>query len=331
METTQISAPGKVIAGILLILFSFSAILSLIAFWPDRLPDQNGKSNRYKYKLFDMTLVADSSQAVSTAADSSSRKDTIAGPDSLAGRPATQTLSMQTFAAVKVPLVSPGTGKQKTIHLNTLLLVLVASAGFLGAMVHIGASFTNYVGSGEFRRSWLLWYFVKPFTGAGVAVIFYFVFRAGFLNVNDNGGSINIYGIISLAALSGLFTDKATIKLEEIFGVIFKPKDNRPDKIEDFQVQEITPATLLNEGENLITIKGKSLKKGNVAIKMDDEIISDPAITDDTISFTYTVPPAKKAQTVIRMTITDGQGKELKNDFVVQAVAPSSPPQSPPH
>lgn len=340
METTQISTPGKVIAGILLIGFSFSAVLSLIAFWPDRLPDVNGKSNRYKYKLFDMTLIADSTQAgvaavtggssnEHTVKDSSGQKDTITDPDSVTGRSASQMMGIQTFAAIKAPRSSSDEQKKRSIHLNTLLLILVASAGFLGAMVHIGASFTNFVGSGEFKKSWLLWYFVKPFTGAGVAVIFYFVFRAGLLNVNDNGGAINIYGIISLAALSGLFTDKATLKLEEIFAVMFKPKDDRPGKMQEFQIQEITPEALLSEGENVIVIRGKSLKKGNVSIKMEDETISNPSVTDDTITFTYTIPPSKKAQAVIRMTITDAQNKEHQNDFVVQTVAPSSPPQSP--
>src|SRR5688500_17518431 len=62
-----------------------------------------------------------------------------------------------------------------TLHINTIMFLLVALAGFTGNMIHIATSFTNYVGSEKFKSSWLLWYFVKPFTAAALAVIFYMV------------------------------------------------------------------------------------------------------------------------------------------------------------
>jgi hypothetical protein len=58
------------------------------------------------------------------------------------------------------------------------------------------------------------------------------IFRAGLF-----GGMkielLNIYGIFTLAVLSGLFTDRATLKLEEIFQSLFKPKDERSDKLKN--------------------------------------------------------------------------------------------------
>ncbi|SEM74520.1 hypothetical protein SAMN04488505_10628 [Chitinophaga rupis] len=334
METTQMSTLGKVMAGILLISCSLLAMFTLIAFWPDRLPDVNGKANRYVYELFNMTLYDSTLQQPPKQApvkDNNEKKVTVKA-DSLKNKPSPPDVSAskpEEAVVQGLPLMNnqtkpPATHKvttvplASTIHLNILLLILVASAGFLGAMVHIAASFTNFVGAGEFKRSWVLWYFVKPFTGAAVAVIFYFVFRAGFFSGTDNGGSINIYGIISLAALAGLFTDKATLKLEEVFVVIFKPKDDRPNKMQDFQITEVMPAALKKTVANLVTIKGKALTKRKVTIKMDDDPIVNPAVMDEAITFTYTVPATRAEQQVIKMTVMDDQGKEFKKEFVLQ-------------
>ena len=117
-----------------------------------------------------------------------------------------------------------------TIHLNTILFFLVALSGFLGSMIHLSSSLTNYIGAGELKANWLPWYVVKPFTAMGVALVFYFVLKAGLLSM-ETGVGINPFGIVVLSALAGLFTDKATLKLEEIFTTIFKPQDQRPDKI----------------------------------------------------------------------------------------------------
>jgi hypothetical protein len=124
-------------------------------------------------------------------------------------------------------------GIEHTIQFNTLMLLLVATAGFLGNMIHIASSFTTFIGSNQFKRSWILWYCVKPFTASALALVIYFAFRAGFLNSNDPGNTLNIYGIMTVSALSGLFTDTATQKMKEVFEVIFKPKETRPDSLED--------------------------------------------------------------------------------------------------
>lgn len=110
------------------------------------------------------------------------------------------------------------------------LLILVLLAGAMGSFIHAATSFSNYVGEGKIDKKWIWWYILRPIIGMAVALTFYMIFRAGLF-----GGmqieALNIYGVFTLAALSGLFTDRATLKLEEIFQSLFKPKDERADKL----------------------------------------------------------------------------------------------------
>ncbi|ASZ10177.1 hypothetical protein KTO58_24910 [Chitinophaga pendula] len=324
MNTRQeISTLGKVVAGLLLIAASVGALMILIGFWPDRMPQPGEKITRYHFEWFNVTLI-DTTAANNDTAAAGSHPPTATAPQvSFIADSTKASDSTGADSASHAAVISPAPARHpaaRTMHLNTILLVLVAATGFLGSMVHIASSFTNYIGANEFKRSWMLWYFVKPFTGAAVAVIFYFVFRAGFLNVGDNGGSINLYGIIALSALSGLFTDKATLKLEEIFTVIFKPKDDRPDKLtEDFTITEVTPPVLQQQGENIVTIKGRSLDKKRITIKMADDIIPDPSSGETTITFSYEIPPAKKSMKICKLSVADELGNELfSNDFIVK-------------
>ena len=124
-----------------------------------------------------------------------------------------------------------------TIHLNSIMFLLVALSGFLGSMLHLSTSFTNYIGAGQFKKSWTMWYCVKPFTATGVSLIFYFLLKAGLLNF-DTGGGMNPYGIVILSALAGLFTDKAMMKLEEVFTTSFWSYDGRPDKLLEGSIAE---------------------------------------------------------------------------------------------
>jgi hypothetical protein len=201
----------------------------------------------------------------------------------------------------------------KPIHLNTILLILVATMGFLGNMIHVASSFTSFVGNGTFEKRWILWYFVKPFTAAALAVIVYFVIRAGFLGSGSDPASINLYGILAMSALAGLFTDNAALKLKEVFDVVFKPKDDRGDKLTDYKVKitSITPAKIDVNNPNNIEIKGENFDKKKINVKINGKVISNPTKTKDSIAFIYSVDAADRAKTVFEITLTDEEGKEL--------------------
>jgi hypothetical protein len=111
-------------------------------------------------------------------------------------------------------------------------LFAAAIAGALGSCIHLTTSFVNYAGIRELRQSWGWWYLLRPGIGAALAVVVYFVIRAGLITGAGaaSTGSINPYGVASLSALSGMFSKQATEKLQEVFENICKttPASNTP-------------------------------------------------------------------------------------------------------
>jgi hypothetical protein len=254
-DVNEIDTTGKLIGGILLIIFTIMPLFFMIALWPDRMPTDD--KAYYTIRLFQVKL----------------------NPDP-----------------------APG-----TLHLNTIMFILVALAGFIGNMIHIATSFTNYVGSKKFQRSWILWYFVKPFSAAALAVIFYILLKAGLLN-SDGANGANPFGIVILSALAGLFTDKAMLKLEEIFVTMFRPKDDRPGKIKDeFTITGITPLTIEKGKENSYVVAGEKLDKAKLSLFMNDELISNSEVTATAITFKYKVTEAQKDKTEFMFAIKNDQ------------------------
>jgi hypothetical protein len=184
----------------------------------------------------------------------------------------------------------------------------------MGNMIHLATSFANYVGSEKFKRSWILWYCVKPFTAAGIALIFYLVVKAGLLNF-DGGAGVNPYAIVILSALAGLFTDKASMKLEEIFTVIFKPKDDRPDKLDEIsiKIKGFDPKKLSLDEDNNITITGEGLDKHPLSIKINDQDISGVDVKPDAMSFKFKVPETFRNENKLRLSVLDEAGKAVYN------------------
>ncbi|MGZ3765709.1 MAG: hypothetical protein ACXVB0_01355 [Mucilaginibacter sp.] len=335
----QISKFETVIAGISLVVLTAAAMVVLVGFWPDKLAT-NGKIARYEYKWFHMTLL-DSLCVKSPCAslDSEANKKEKKNTDTLrkSGTDTTQKgIDKKPLGATKPPK-DPNTkttdthaGKavnddkgsctkpmfeiKDTIPFNAIIMILVAAAGFLGNMVHIATSFTTFVGSEQFKRNWILWYCVKPFTASALALIVYFAFRAGFLNSTDSGSNINIYGILSISAFVGLFTDIATQKLKEVFEVIFKPKETRPNPLEGSANPTFTtvkPELLSLDQPNNILITGGNLDKKKWTIKMNEVNIDDSLVTATAslIHFAYTITDADKTKNQVILTISSDTDK----------------------
>ncbi len=126
-----------------------------------------------------------------------------------AGPKAAQTVRLM-FAAVTLQL-TPGTA----------YIVLVALVGALGASIHIGTSFSDFVGNRRFLASWAPWYLLRPVVGAALSLLLYFAVRGGFFSASSQSADVNPYGIAALAGLAGLFSKQATDKLREVFETLF--------------------------------------------------------------------------------------------------------------
>ncbi len=81
------------------------------------------------------------------------------------------------------------------------LILLVAIGGAFGAFVHVAISFTDYLGSQQFEKSWISWYLMRPFIGATLALAFYFLLRGGLIQPNPDLHSFP-YLILQIQKLS---------------------------------------------------------------------------------------------------------------------------------
>jgi hypothetical protein len=127
------------------------------------------------------------------------------------------------------------------------LLLIVMIAGALGSFIHTATSFSDFVGNRKLTTSWIWWYLLKPFIGMALALVLYLVVRGGLLAPGAEAGKqINIYGVVALAALAGMFSKQATDKLSEVFGTLFQTKtgagdEKRKDSLENGKPAETKP------------------------------------------------------------------------------------------
>lgn len=361
----EITYNEKWVTGILLIIVTILTMVAIIAHWPDKMPPHEGYnvSTKYQYKWFAITYLGKNGESTDSAIfkinnvtfkikDIVTDKPETATDADTKDEPDVKTEDAKTDKADSVekktdtirPSSKPdslqkadSTKKQKEdavckrkshceIDLSTLILLLVALSGFLGNMIHIAASFTNFIGAGKFKRSWMLWYFVKPFTAAALAVGVYIIFRAGFLNSSEATASVNLYGVVGIAVLAGLYTDMATQKLKEVFAVVFQSSTVRPNPLElpPIKITSANPKALPLNVATEVVLSGSGFENRVLKFKIDGEEINGVVVQPNSIVFTYT---AKKEKP--QLSICDENGKEIIAYNFITADAGGNAPQVP--
>jgi hypothetical protein len=106
------------------------------------------------------------------------------------------------------------------IDVNTHLALIVIFGGSLGGLIHGLASLAYHSKKCTFNLKSILWYVVRPFIGAALALAIYFAFRGGVLT-SVSVDVLNPYGVTTIAILTGLAGDKVTKKLKEVFETFF--------------------------------------------------------------------------------------------------------------
>jgi hypothetical protein len=115
---------------------------------------------------------------------------------------------------------------------ESVVLTMVLLLGAFGGFLHYTKSFAGFVGNRQFKRSWILYYLLMPFEGAGLAAIAYLLLRVGVLSPGATTGELNLIGLYAFAALTGLFSKQALEKLYEVFSTVFtkiKARDPQTD------------------------------------------------------------------------------------------------------
>ena len=126
------------------------------------------------------------------------------------------------------------------VWVETRYLLIVAIAAGLGSYVHLATSYADYLGNKKFVKSWFWWYMLRPFIGIALALVLYFLLRAGLIPSGASANSFNLYGIAAISGMCGLFSRQATDKLRETFETLFKAQrpPDRGDKLSDKEEEE---------------------------------------------------------------------------------------------
>jgi hypothetical protein len=112
------------------------------------------------------------------------------------------------------------------------LVIVVALSGALGGLVYSLRSFYKYVGNRKLIWSWFAMYILLPFVGTCMGLVFYLVVRAGFFSPEANVDQTSPFGFAALAALVGLFSEQAILKLKDVSETVFTKGEVGKDKIE---------------------------------------------------------------------------------------------------
>lgn len=150
------------------------------------------------------------------------------------------------------------------ISLEVRLMLVVMVVGALGSVVHAARAFAVYIGRGSYKESWTWWYFLRVPTGAALALLVYFVLKAGLITGNpiaeqNAASNVNIYGFAALAALAGLFSNQAFQKLEETFNTFFRTATKAGEFSSGPVVASVSRAFVGATGEGLIvTVRGRN-------------------------------------------------------------------------
>lgn len=128
---------------------------------------------------------------------------------------------LATQEAATPPTVEGTAAEQPAKDLEAGLLKLVLCFGATGGLVHLFSSLGRFVGGRQLQRSWLLFYYLRPFVGAVLGLFTYLILRMGVLSPGS-ATSVNVYGVLTFAALAGMFSRQAIDKFAEVFEMLFQ-------------------------------------------------------------------------------------------------------------
>jgi hypothetical protein len=211
---------------------------------------------------------------------------------------------------------------------GTNLFYMLIFAGALGSCIHAMRSLFWYVGQRELRWSWLPMYYVLPFIGAAMAMLFGLLIFAGLFD-NNTGRAQSLF-IIAIAGLVGMFSQQAALKLADIANAVFtKPepgKEAEPQKGMPVDSGAKPPAT---PSEAKINPSAGPMA-GSPPVEITNTGLSDVAsvtfgtqpgtnVTFDATTSTLTVTPPDAAKAgKVEVEIKDGAGKLAKGYYTYE-------------
>jgi hypothetical protein len=100
--------------------------------------------------------------------------------------------------------------------------------------------------------------------------------------------AVSPFGVVALCGLAGMFADRATQKLGELFDTLFKTDDPRKDKLAAVQPDRLEPPTVTLGGAiRDITVRGTGLG-GTNRIRVNGADRAPKSVSDTAVIFTLT-------------------------------------------
>lgn len=135
------------------------------------------------------------------------------------------------------------------------LIIVNALFGILGGSTYGLASITIWIANNKFENNWTLWYISRPIIGGGLALIFYFLLRAGLVS----GFPVNVgdFGFAAISIIIGLLATVAMKKIRDVFDVLFgitKTKEDigdEPTPTANANLKLTAQATRIEVGKDL--------------------------------------------------------------------------------
>lgn len=240
------------LVGVLLLLFPPLLIYFLIAFWPRPVCDVDCQDATKPPVCAQVQTKLPEPEATATPAPTP--ESTAAPTPTPEATPADSAVAQELkrlnqrlddeakqwapCAALYIP-----SKREFMLAADVRLLLLVMIAGALGAYVHAAQSYTTYIGNRKYKKQWTWWYVLRIPVGSALALFLYFTTRGGLITGTtppDKTVDLNIFGIMSFAALAGLFSKQLIDKLGEVFSNFFKSDEDekREDKYGDKKDQK---------------------------------------------------------------------------------------------
>jgi Putative Ig domain len=245
-----------------------------------------------------------------------------------------------TSDAVTLMVEAPGSvsgewsvfGHPIKIRQESRLILLVLFTGAFGACMTGLPSLADYLGERKLIESWFTFYLARPFVGGGIAFIFYLVIRGGFLaGTNADPAAVNPFGLAAVAALVGMFSDKAILKLRDVSATLLRTEDTRPDKLGQLTITtkpELPDAQVgVAYAQTLAASGGTPPYTWTAVTPLPDWLTLDAAgrLTG--------TPPAAAAATPYTFQVTDGAGASAAAELTLTVSPPTitmaSPPDAP--
>src|SRR5213080_261348 len=257
----DVGAIGIVFLAFYLIAAILLCFYGLIALWPG--PSPSGQPPPGKTAATPTPIPSATSPSVSPTQTSPAASPSVSIPTRTPSAALSSVSPTQTSSAASPPVSTPTAipeatrspiaifGQEFPIWDEVRLLLIVILAGALGSLVHTVRSVYWYIGNRSLKWSWVAKYILQPFAGSALAVIFYVVVRGGFFSPQTTFENTSPFGFAALAALVGLFSEQAVLKLKTVAETVLErpapganaiPQDEDSDGLPDETTKADTPS-----------------------------------------------------------------------------------------